>query len=160
MATADRIQGLPPVIDPQVNVLIVGTFPGVCSSELRQYYADPRNQFWRILSLVHREDYNSIGYQQRVVRLLARRIGLWDVFESCVRQGSGDSSILGAKLNEFRVLKTLAPELERVVFNGSMAAEFSTEFKQLNYSTAVLPSSSSALARSPTAKATKWQELI
>jgi G:T/U-mismatch repair DNA glycosylase len=34
-----------------------------------------------------------LPYAERLVRLLAHRIGVWDVLGACVREGSLDSSI-------------------------------------------------------------------
>lgn len=41
--------GLPPVIDKDCNTLILGALPGDKSIEQKQYYANPNNQFWRIV---------------------------------------------------------------------------------------------------------------
>ena len=40
---------LPPVVDEQTKVLIVGSMPGVQSLEKQQYYGNPRNHFWGII---------------------------------------------------------------------------------------------------------------
>ena len=44
-----RLQGLGPLITPTTRVLVLGSFPGLRSLQLQQYYAHPQNQFWPIL---------------------------------------------------------------------------------------------------------------
>jgi double-stranded uracil-DNA glycosylase len=140
------MQGLPPLIDRSIQILIVGTFPSEESLGLGQYYANPRNQFWKILGLVHGDDYLLLKYEHRCARMLARRVGLWDVFASCTRAGSTDSKIRNAALNDFSNLKKVAPSLRKVLFNGEKASLHAAVFTALGMATEVLPSSSSAPA--------------
>jgi hypoxanthine-DNA glycosylase len=85
-------------------------------------------------------------YEHRLSRLLAHRVGLWDVIEACDRAGSLDSAITNSRANAFTRLKRLAPELKDVAFNGGTAGRFAPEFADAGYVTAVLPSSSPAHA--------------
>jgi double-stranded uracil-DNA glycosylase len=47
--SASRCDGIEPLIDGNSTVLILGTIPGGMSLSKDQYYADPRNQFWKIM---------------------------------------------------------------------------------------------------------------
>lgn len=85
-------------------------------------------------------------YEMRLVRLLAHRVGLWDVLEACDRQGSLDASITNSRANAFTRLKRRAPLLADVAFNGGTAGRFAPVFANAGYSTTVLPSSSPAHA--------------
>ena len=46
------LQGFPPVVAPNTHTMILGSFPGEASLDAAQYYAHPRNQFWRLLGAV------------------------------------------------------------------------------------------------------------
>ena len=89
-APASTLSGLAPVIDGGIRMLILGSFPGAASLAAQQYYAHPRNQLWRLASALTGEDLAGLPYEQRLARLLAHRIGLWDVLQACERRGSLD----------------------------------------------------------------------
>lgn len=140
------LTGLPPVIDARTRILILGSFPGVASLKAGQYYAHPRNQFWLLLGVVLNEELAVLPYEQRLGRLLVHGIGLWDVIESCAREGSLDSAIRSASGNNFYLLHELAPELRRACFNGKTSGRHQREFAAAGYETLILPSSSPAHA--------------
>jgi hypoxanthine-DNA glycosylase len=101
-------------------VLILGSFPGVASLKAQQYYAHPHNQFWKILQALWPQ-HSLPGpehYEHRCAWLLARGLGLWDVYASCERAGSLDSAIRHAEVNDFAGLKTHCPKLQLIVHNG------------------------------------------
>jgi hypothetical protein len=81
------LTGLAPVIAPDTRILILGSFPGAQSLAAQQYYAHPRNQFWKLVGELVGEDLYSCPYDERLPRLLAHRFGLWDVLAACEREG-------------------------------------------------------------------------
>lgn len=116
-----RLTGLPPVVSRHTVVLVLGSFPGAASLKLQQYYGHPQNQFWRILSAVwprHPLPQEPGVYAARCEWLLARRLGVWDVYGSCLREGSLDSAIRDAQVNDFGGLLEACPALAAVAHNG------------------------------------------
>ena len=155
------LRGFPPVIDAQVETLILGSFPSEASLAAGQYYAHPRNQFWRILGAALGEDLAALSYASRLERVLAHRLGIWDVIDACNRQGSLDAAIRDHRANDFARLQRLAPRLRRVLFNGQTAGRFAREFAAAGYGTEVLPSTSPAHAgRTFEQKLRAWREAL
>ena len=160
-ASTSLLAGFPPVLDRRTRTLILGSFPGEASLAAQQYYAHPRNQFWRLLSAVLHEDLVNLTYDERLQRLLSHRIGLWDVIAACERQGSLDTAIRNAQANDFAVLKQQCPELVRICFNGKTSGRFEPQFAAAGFTTHVLPSSSPANAQLSFAqKLAQWQNII
>jgi hypoxanthine-DNA glycosylase len=141
-----RLRGFPPVLDAEVTTLILGSFPSEASLGAGQYYAHPRNQFWRILGALLDEPLADLGYAARIERVLAHRVGIWDVYGACHRAGSLDAAIRDGRANDFARLRRRAPALRRVLFNGLAAGRFAPAFAQQGYDVAVLPSTSPAHA--------------
>ena len=92
----------PAVIAAGTRILILGSMPGIASLDAQQYYAHPRNQFWRLLGDIGVTAIDVAGidprgaglsYRQRLQALLGHGLGLWDVLHSCVRDGSLDAAI-------------------------------------------------------------------
>lgn len=117
--SATRWQGLPPVASRHTVVLVLGSFPGAASLKAGQYYAHPQNHFWKILQALWPGHPLPGPYPQRCDWLLARGLGLWDVYESCERVGSLDSSIRRARVNDFARLKGCCPRLAALAHNGA-----------------------------------------
>lgn len=140
------LTGFAPVIDKQTEILFLGSFPGVASLQAQQYYAHPRNQFWRLISALIDEDLVALPYAARLERLQARRIGVWDVIDVCAREGSLDSAIRGAQHNDFKILKEQCPALRRIGFNGKTSGKQAALFAEAGFETFILPSSSPAYA--------------
>ena len=118
--SAARLVGLAPVVSERTRVLILGSFPGVASLRQQQYYGHPQNHFWRILAALWPE-HPLPGrelYAERCEWLLARQLGVWDVYAACEREGSLDTSIRNAKVNDFAQLHAGMPQLAAIAHNG------------------------------------------
>jgi double-stranded uracil-DNA glycosylase len=160
-APSPLLTGLAPVLDSATRILILGSFPGEASLAAQQYYAHPRNQFWRLLSTVLGDELVSLPYEQRLQRLLVHQVGLWDVIAACEREGSLDTAIRRAQANEFTVLKHQCPQLDKVCFNGKTSGRFEPVFAAAGFRTLVLPSSSPANAQfSFEEKLAQWRNII
>ena len=158
---SSTLSGLAPVIDADLRILVLGSFPGAASLAAGKYYAHPRNQFWPLISAVIGEDLASLPYETRLKRLLAHHVGLWDVLAGCEREGSLDSAIRKPAANDFERLRSLCPELETVGFNGQASGKFAPQFAVAGYRTVVLPSSSPAhMAMSFEQKLAVWRRLV
>jgi len=154
--------GFPPVVGADTHTLVLGSFPGEASLAATQYYAHPRNQFWKLLGAVLGEsELHDLAYEARLERVLNHGIGIWDVLAACHREGSLDSAIRNAKPNDFDALREHAPSLKKVCFNGKTAGRFADVIGEAGYETLVLPSSSPANATlSFEQKLSYWREIL
>jgi hypoxanthine-DNA glycosylase len=155
-------QGFAPVARPDARILILGSMPGVASLEAVQYYAFPRNVFWKIMGDLFAAG-PELDYLTRLQKLTENHIALWDVIAACHRPGSLDSAISEDSLatNDFNSFFIRHPHITRICFNGQKAAGL---FKKKvapglagNYEYHALPSTSPAhAAKSYAAKLGAW----
>ena len=170
---ADRVSSFAPVFAADARVLVLGSMPGAASLAADEYYAHARNAFWPIMGALF-DAGPELPYAERLRRLKASGVALWDVIAHCTRPGSLDSAIVPASVmpNDLPALFAACPQLQHVFFNGS-AAE--TAFRRhlpaltrtgvddsgvtaFNLSFRRLPSTSPAhAARSFAAKLAAWQ---
>lgn len=116
------IYSFEPISDQSSTRLILGSMPGEMSLAANQYYAHPRNDFWRIIELVLAIP-SKLPYAERCSQLSSKRIALWDVLNTCIRPGSLDSAIVASSIvpNEFERFFRAHPQVETIFFNGGMA---------------------------------------
>ena len=106
--------------------------PGKASLFAQQYYAHPRNAFWRVMGdLVGA--YPALPYAERLHKLAEAGIALWDVIAACERPGSLDADIVkdSVRGNDFAGFFAVHRSITRVFFNGATA--------ELNFRRHVLP---------------------
>ena len=121
VAPSASLSALPPLVSSRTSLLVLGSFPGVASLKAQQYYGHPQNHFWRILKAIWPDgpiDTGASSYKIRSEWLLSKKLGVWDVYAACERQGSLDSRIRNAVLNDFSSLTRLCPELQAIAHNG------------------------------------------
>jgi TDG/mug DNA glycosylase family protein len=122
-----RIRSFPPVGDDDASVLILGSIPGKESLKQNQYYAHAQNAFWKIMGeLVGAHP--QLPYAERLQKLTASRIALWDVLKTCERQGSLDSEIQNETANDFASFFKKHPHITHVFFNGAKAEQSFNKF--------------------------------
>ena len=150
-----------PVVDNNTRLLILGSLPGDASLKVGQYYAHPRNAFWRLIGSVIDRDLPALPYPERLRALRAAGVGLWDVVARAERPGSLDQAIRYPEAANLRRLVDGLPRLRAIAFNGGTAARIGRralagiEGPEL----IDLPSSSAAHTLPYAAKAAAWEAL-
>ena len=146
--------GFPPVADARARVLVLGSLPGRKSLEMREYYAQPYNAFWRIMGELTGA-YPKLAYAKRLAKLRSRGLAVWDVLAAGEREGSLDSAIVPSTIlcNDFNAFFASHKKIRAICFNGNTAAGLyrrkvlpSLEPAWAALATQVLPSTSPAYA--------------
>lgn len=158
------LTGLAPLVSSNTRLLILGSFPGAASLAAQQYYGHPQNQFWRILQAIWPSCAMPTGadsYKIRSEWLLARGLGLWDVYAACEREGSLDSRIRKPVVNDFAQLRRWCPELQAIAHNGGESFKHARHTELLGLPVYRLPSTSPANASwSFERKLAAWREVF
>lgn len=144
-------QSFLPNIDKKSEILILGSMPGVKSLEEQQYYAHPQNRFWKLMGkFCDTENLTDLSYKNRLQILLKNKIALWDVIQSCTRDGSLDSNIQNEIPNDIPELLSQFSNIRIICLNGNKSySAFKKYFPQIlkQYECHKLPSTSPANAR-------------
>ncbi len=156
-AESELLVGLPPILDAGIETLVLGSFPSPASLAVGQYYAHRQNQFWRVMAAITTEPLNELDYAQRCQRVLARHVGIWDIYRRCRREGALDAAIRESEINDFSRLVKEAPQLRRICFNGKTAGSLVRLFEKLGYTCCVLPSTSPAYTLPFEQKLERWR---
>lgn len=140
------VHPIPPVVDKDCRILILGSFPSVKSREEGFFYGHPQNRFWRMLAAVFGEEV-PMDIPSKKHFLLMHHIALWDVIAACEIEGSSDASIKNAVPVDIERVLSIAP-ITRVICNGSLAGKLYKRFllPVTHKEACVLPSSSPANA--------------
>ena len=121
-AEQPRLTGLAPVGSTQPRLLILGTFPSPMSRQRQEYYGNPANRFWRLLSAVFGvADLTGGEYVDKIKLLAGQGIALWDVVASCEIVGASDSKIKNPVYNDIPAFLSQRPTIRRIILNGSAA---------------------------------------
>lgn len=157
--------GFPPIARNDARILVLGSLPSEASLRAGEYYAHPRNVFWKIMKEIAGA---SGSYEDRCQALMDSGIAVWDVLARSVRPGSLDADIRlsSAVPNDFGRFLAGHSALQIVCFNGRKAETMFRRFvdssvagRKLEF--ASLPSTSPAHAsRSFSAKLGDWRGII
>lgn len=157
-----RKHSFPPVVDPDVRLLVLGSLPGERSLAEQRYYAHPQNQFWQLISPAAGRDLTVLDYDARLRALLDAHIGLWDVVASAQRRGSLDAAMQDIEAHDIAALAATLPRLRAIAFNGATALKHgSRQLGQILPQSAIiaLPSSSPLHTVGAAAKLPEWRKL-
>jgi hypoxanthine-DNA glycosylase len=113
--------GFGPVYGPASHILILGTFPSVCSRETQFYYGHTQNRFWPMLARIFGCPPPSTIDEKRAL-ILDNRLALWDVVQDCDIAGSADSSIRNVTPTDLNQILAICP-IDRIIANGSTAGK-------------------------------------
>lgn len=143
-----RIQSFPPLLSATPKVLILGTMPSVKSLEQQEYYGNRQNVFWKLLFAVFEEPLSTV-YQSKVNLIQNHHLALWDVLQSCEREGSLDSAIKAEYPNNIPQLLQDYPSIQLIVFSSQNAAKYFKKYIgiEVGIPMVTLPSPSGANAR-------------
>lgn len=147
------------VVDGRTRLLVLGSLPGEASLARGQYYANPQNQFWRLIGAVIERELVGLSYIERLAALQAAGVGLWDVVRSARRSGSLDTAIRDHEPNALPDLCAALPELRAVAFNGGKASALGRKLLTQGPALVTLPSSSPAHTLAYERKLAQWLEL-
>jgi hypoxanthine-DNA glycosylase len=157
------VSSFPWVADKHSKLIILGSIPGVESLRKQQYYAHPRNQFWRIFYALHNQTWSE-DYEERILFLLSQKTAVWDVVSHCERKGSLDTKIQFPVMNDFARLFAEIPSVRTLIFNGGKAYDLFMRHiaptLTSEYTYHKLPSSSPAHTLSFEHKLKEWKTIL
>ena len=140
-------ESIPPFINKDSKILILGSLPSVKSREYGFYYAHPQNRFFKLLAVVFDEN-EPKTIKERKEFLIKHQIALYDVIYECDICGSSDSSIKNVKAINLKQLLEEYPNIKIIMATGKKAKELYDRYlyKECHIEAISLPSSSPANA--------------
>ena len=140
------VHSFEPVYDKDSEILILGTLPSVKSRENNFYYGHKQNRFWKVLATLLKEPVPETIEEKKAV-LLAHRVALWDVIQSCDIKGSSDSSIKNVQPTDIGMILEKT-NMTQIYANGNKAGQLYKryQFPVTGIEATVLPSTSPANA--------------
>ena len=140
------VHSFEPVYDKASEILILGTLPSVKSRENNFYYGHKQNRFWKVLATLLKEPVPDT-IEEKKAMLLAHRIALWDVIQSCDIKGSSDSSIKNVTPTDLNQILNHC-QIRQIYANGNKAGALYKKYQQplTGREILVLPSTSPANA--------------
>jgi hypoxanthine-DNA glycosylase len=103
----------------RTRALVLGSFPGLKSLQLAQYYAHPQNQFWPLLQALWPQHPQPPRRLRGPLRMAA---GAWPGSVGCVcelrARGQSGQRHSRAQVNDFAGLRQRCPDLQLALHNG------------------------------------------
>ena len=120
------VHPIPPVVDKDCRILILGSFPSVKSREEGFFYGHPQNRFWAVAAAV-------IGcpkpetVEEKKKMILENHLAMWDVIASCEIVGSADSTIRNVTANDLSFILENS-KVDRIIVNGKTAEKYYNKY--------------------------------
>jgi len=113
---------VPPLINDNCTVLLLGSMLSPRSAQAKFYYAHPQNRFWRVLSAVFDRPLPE-NFGECAELALSHGVALWDVIYSCDIIGAADSTVTNVVYNDLKGLLDAHKNIARVYATGGKAFE-------------------------------------
>ena len=118
----NRKNGLPAMVGDNPKILILGSLPSDRSISRHEYYGNPRNLFWKVLTGVFGDPVPD-AYSLKIEYLFCHYVALWDVFSSAEREGSLDANIREMAYNDIAGFLKEHPSIKIIALNGGKASK-------------------------------------
>ena len=140
-------ESIPPFINENSKILILGSLPSIKSREDGFFYAHPQNRFFKTLAMVFNEQ-EPKTIKDRKEFLNRHNIALYDVIYECDICGSSDSSIKNVIPIKLKELLKRYPNISKIYTTGKKSKVLYDKYllKDVGIEAISLPSSSAANA--------------
>jgi hypoxanthine-DNA glycosylase len=156
------LRSFPPFADARSRVLVLGTMPGPEALRKHEFYGFKGNHFWKIMIDLLAPG-GALDYPEKLALLRRHRIAVWDVLESCTRDGAADSTIRATTPNDIPGLLARHPGIHTIFCNGTTSARLFARYfgGTITVPMIPLPSTSPAHATMPYAvKRARWTIVV
>lgn len=123
------VHRIAPVYDENSRILILGSLPSPASRSFGFFYGHGQNIFWPLLAQLLGQPNPEPTIEARRDFVLARGIALWDVLAEGEIIGADDSSIRGARANDFTPILEKA-DVRAIFTTGKAAYRYYTALAQ------------------------------
>ena len=115
-------ESIPPFINEDSKVLILGSLPSVKSIQDGFFYAHPQNRFFKTLSSLFDEE-EPKRIDERKAFLRTHHIALYDVIYECDIIGSSDSSIKNVAPIKLKEILAKYPNIKAIFCTGNKSKQ-------------------------------------
>lgn len=149
--------GLEPVYNKESKILILGSFPGIKSRNVKFYYGNPQNRFWKMLQDVFKIDFN-VSSSKKIENLHKLNIALWDIVKNSNIKGSSDLNLIkNITQNDINDIDGLIAKtkIKKILCNGRASYNLCCKYVKSDVKIVYVPSTSPACAKF---NQSKWEE--
>ena len=141
------VNPLPPIIDRDSRVLLLGSMPSPKSREIGFYFGNPQNRFWRVMAGLWGE--KPLDSSEEKIRFChLHHVAICDVLKACDIIGASDASIENPVPNDIAGLLEQANIVQIYTLGGMATRLYHCHIEPTTHLTATpLPSTSPANAR-------------